>query len=341
MFNSNIFEVILGLVLFYFVVATLCSAVMEWISRIFAMRANNLRDGVWQLLGNNDPLRNKIYTHPLIKGLSSRTSKKEINQKKEEARKKAEAVKNGGTYTPEASADEKPRKKYLGLPSEIPPRTFALALLNILDGTENVITKLPADVDEAVTNIGASIDKVADPVTKQALDALLVEAKANTQKAGDTLKEFQSAIEKWFDDGMQRVTGWYKRKSQLIILILSLGVCFALNLDTFGIANTLVQDNALRQAVVAAAEAESKVTVAEDGTIPSAAELENIAFPVGWNPHDAAAPNSNPDNAGGWAIKIAGILVTACAATLGAPFWFDLVGKFVNLRQAGKKPTST
>lgn len=38
------------------------------------------------------------------------------------------------------------------------------------------------------------------------------------------------------------------------------------------------------------------------------------------------------------ATKILGWLVTALAISLGAPFWFDILKKIVNLRGAGKKP---
>jgi hypothetical protein len=37
---------------------------------------------------------------------------------------------------------------------------------------------------------------------------------------------------------------------------------------------------------------------------------------------------------------LAGWLLTALAAALGAPFWFDLIGRVVNLRGAGAKPAS-
>lgn len=39
-----------------------------------------------------------------------------------------------------------------------------------------------------------------------------------------------------------------------------------------------------------------------------------------------------------WILKIVGILITTLAIYLGAPFWFDILNKFVNLRSAGKKP---
>lgn len=38
------------------------------------------------------------------------------------------------------------------------------------------------------------------------------------------------------------------------------------------------------------------------------------------------------------AKKIAGFFITALAISLGAPFWFDLLNRFINLRVSGKKP---
>jgi hypothetical protein len=37
-------------------------------------------------------------------------------------------------------------------------------------------------------------------------------------------------------------------------------------------------------------------------------------------------------------LKILGLLVTAAAVTLGAPFWFDLLNKITNFRLSGPPP---
>jgi hypothetical protein len=42
--------------------------------------------------------------------------------------------------------------------------------------------------------------------------------------------------------------------------------------------------------------------------------------------------------AGHWAFNFIGWLLMAIAVSLGAPFWFDLLNKLVNLRLAGVKP---
>jgi hypothetical protein len=40
----------------------------------------------------------------------------------------------------------------------------------------------------------------------------------------------------------------------------------------------------------------------------------------------------------GWTVKFTGLLLTVIACSLGAPFWFDLLKRFVNIRGAGLKP---
>ena len=45
-----------------------------------------------------------------------------------------------------------------------------------------------------------------------------------------------------------------------------------------------------------------------------------------------------PDTATGPILKLLGLLITAVAVTQGAPFWFDMLQKLVNIRLSGKKP---
>jgi hypothetical protein len=37
-------------------------------------------------------------------------------------------------------------------------------------------------------------------------------------------------------------------------------------------------------------------------------------------------------------MKIIGLLITTIAVSFGAPFWFELLNKLVNLRMAGRNP---
>ncbi|MEU7908022.1 hypothetical protein [Actinoplanes sp. NPDC049118] len=50
-----------------------------------------------------------------------------------------------------------------------------------------------------------------------------------------------------------------------------------------------------------------------------------------------AQPGQEPA-AGDWLLKLLGLALTAAAAAIGAPFWFDLLNRLVNLRSTGRRP---
>ncbi|MBD2482278.1 hypothetical protein [Planktothrix sp. FACHB-1365] len=53
----------------------------------------------------------------------------------------------------------------------------------------------------------------------------------------------------------------------------------------------------------------------------------------------------DPNNRRHWVLGIIkvffGWLLSAVAIMMGAPFWFELLGKFINVRNAGQVPEST
>ena len=58
-------------------------------------------------------------------------------------------------------------------------------------------------------------------------------------------------------------------------------------------------------------------------------DVKALGLPLGWS-HETS-PHSWQQGLG----KAIGLLVTAFALTLGAPFWFDLLGKVSHLRGSG------
>ncbi len=127
---------------------------------------------------------------------------------------------------------------------------------------------------------------------------------------------------KWFDGYMDRVTGWYKKRSQTNIFWWSLVIVVVFNINIFEFASELYMDHSLREIwverAVELAEATDVQKEMEDAVTP----LTEILKPQ-W-------PTEIPKNLPGW-------LVTVFAISLGAPFWFDILSKAVNLRAAGKK----
>jgi len=168
-------------------------------------------------------------------------------------------------------------------------------------------------------------------------------------EAGDDLEKARRNIENWYDEAMDRVSGWYKRKTQLILLVIGILVSVVLNADSFAIADRLWRDDTLRDSVVAAAEqragtplsSEQDASDQETSDTPDQGtpltevedelnELNGLNIPIGWD--------ELPDGQG-WVSKILGLAFTALALSLGAPFWFDMLNKVINLRGVGKRPS--
>jgi hypothetical protein len=327
MFGSDTIEVVIGLVFVYFVVSLLCSAVTEWIARAIAMRAKTLKEGIRKLLGNEN-MQQAIFKHPLVTGLSPNAGF---------AEKVATFWKNWRKGQAKGAAE--PEEGDKPGPSALPARTFSVVLLDTLTGEQEMSQQVFEGLGEKINQ-----NKEISADTKKALTTLLKSARSGAEKWEDALTEFRSSVENWFDDAMDRVSGWYKRKTQFIILACALGICLLLNIDTFVIANSLYKDPTLRNSIVAAAETRVEQTVSTNQTPPDIEEirqeLQGLELPLGWAA-EPGVPNKIPVDFWGWIIKLLGIAVTALAVSLGAPFWFDLLSKIVNLRSSGNKPAKS
>lgn len=233
-------------------------------------------------------------------------------------------------------------------PSYISPRNFALAFTDLIDissGAEgnDVATVRIKDEEGAGTH---------QEGVKGSLNAQLT---ALTRSSGVALPGVP-ALEKWFDESMERVSGWYKRQSQLFALVIAVVVAIGLNVSALKVADHLASEPTIRAAVVAKAEAASKKSgsEAEAGTgggssakgakpteLKKAGEdmetavssLSGLRLPIFW-----AKGNGLGGSATDVGLTIVGWLITIIAISLGAPFWFDALNKLANLRMAGKKP---
>lgn len=169
------------------------------------------------------------------------------------------------------------------------------------------------------------------------------------------LDRAQQNIEHWFNDAMERLSGWYKRRTQWIILTIGLVAVVLLNADTFAIANDLWHNDAHRQVAVAAAQ--KQVQNGSASGSQNGADIFNqiqaLQVPLGYTTIDRTTGASVPwfdekwwngnlgHDVGDYIVRALGWLATAVAISLGAPFWFDLLNKLVNLRNTGDPPKSS
>lgn len=206
-------------------------------------------------------------------------------------------------------------------PSYIPARLFGLVVLDVI---------APAG--------GAT------PATEQDQTVpgdLLKVLHALTGTTAADIATKRASLETWFDDVMDRTSGWYKRKVKWVLLVLALVVTAATNADCVRVATSLWQDPTLRAVLVQAATTYQTSAAANgqqnEGLDQLKNRIENLThtgFPLGWSGDEVlSGVEVKP-----WLTKLAGLLLTALAVSLGAPFWFDLVNRLVNVRSTGPVP---
>ena len=199
-----------------------------------------------------------------------------------------------------------------------------------------------------------------------------------TRQAAVDLGVLREKVEVWFNASMDQVTGWYKRWAKFISFAVGLAIVLPLNADTLTLADALSEDDELRQAIVQQATVFAEENQRAFARLPAPPDtssavpadtllarydralarqqradstllaLQSLGLPFGWEAgrYDcwwrslfwtrADACSGVPFD-GPW-LKFFGLLVTALALTLGAPFWFDVLNKAINVRADASSP---
>jgi hypothetical protein len=301
---STALDVATGVVFLYLLLALMVTTVQELVASVLSLRAKNLYAAIEGMLesGNEKPgadgaaalpLVEKLFQHPLVKNL--------VNKE----------LKVVGGKLPLFGA---------GLPSYIPSKTFALALLDVLQG--NDASKVTG-ADKVLANAKGFVGKLPEGALKRSLGLLVDDAEEVEKDLDKRAQLVSDRIEGWFNDRMARASGWYKRNAQFWSLVIAAGVTVASNASTIHVAERLWQDASLRASVVASAQAFHDKPAGE----PASSQLSQL--PVGWQGFDPTCRDL--------VLLPAGWLITALAVSLGAAFWFDVLGKALQLRGSGPK----
>ena len=379
MFGSGILDTVIGVIFVFLLVSMLVTIINEMIAALLSSRARCLREGIVMLVG--DVWMKKIYDHPLVAGTS----------------RKALSLSNQG-------------------PSYIPSRTFANALMSILEHDTTAIAScqstlraavevaagpgatpdslkaqltgiartllaqggIPATVAGDLTrfldaaggdaatvahiyaDLQGFIDGIATRYVREMLEAMeegdlkrtLLTLFGDARNDIDKLKE---NIEVWFNNGMDRVNGWYKRRAQTIISVVALVVTVALNVDAIVLVRHLQTYPAAAQVLVGQATQYAHDNPPGGATREPFATVQDtlagLALPIGWLDTQSKAGQADTEGrvlpsgarlAGQWWTLVQqhwlGWLLTALAASLGAPFWFDMLNRVISIRSAGKAP---
>jgi hypothetical protein len=235
-----------------------------------------------------------------------------------------------------------------------------------------LLKKQPKSGDAVLDNLkdGIAALSTISPEVNQTLNALLLNVDEFGAQSESNIAKARKNVEKWFDDSMDRVSGVFKRYSQWMALLIGFFIALVLNVDSINLTLYLWRDTSVRQAL---AQNASKFELSEEefAENPQQAMQDlrmkfiGLSLPVGWVVSDGSraemlagscelmpgdgqrfgfrvfrwciAPPEADNTTNIW-LKLGGIFLTALAARQGAPFWFDILKRAVNLRSTGASP---
>jgi hypothetical protein len=357
-----VLDVAIGLIFVYLLLAVICTTLNEGIMTQMRSRAKFLDKGIQALLGDAR-IKEAFLNQPLIRSYTNQKGDSVVRRIGRTVRIKS------------ANSDQ--------CPSYLSGFVFTRALHNLLTGPDagSLVDKIRQERHEADRQIEATKnteDKGGSKVAEQSapdpyaqLHQTLSAVLANAKSPDDEM----ALLNQWYQDGMERVSGWYKRHAQAWVRFLALVVTIALNADTIQITKKLWTDPTLRAQIVEAAKTRSQKGKAanyrfdDEGTTTQTEgevgtnrtqtigsyggeitdrEQQLLGNLMGWD-REWQRRNDLKDENGQvpFSAELAfwrgvllehwlGWLFTMIAVSLGAPFWFDLLKRFMNIRNAGR-----
>ncbi|MEH2296546.1 hypothetical protein [Nostoc sp.] len=374
-----IVDITVGLVFIYLILSLLASEIQELIATFLQWRAKHLKNSIELLVGGGSEteesditkarnLVQKLYNDPLINTLN--------HQAKEQVEKQFRG--NTKSSNKKALGDKQSAPSYL--PSETFAITLLdylkiPQLINYVkhpsDEVQTNLHMILASYKELKTGINdpstsASYKKIKaiygdidqkfidfvnkelpDEVPDNLIKSLGVLAQRSRIKIGDLTEEinqFKNEVETWFDRSMDRASGVYKRNAKGVAIIIGISIAILTNTDTFHLINRLSQDSVIRSAITQSASQRTDFIKDPEARSEIEKVLGNASVPIGWqNINQQFEPNS-----GSivfiriWQVfrLICGWIVSGLAIAMGAPFWFDILNKIINVRNSGPKPVA-
>ena len=236
------------------------------------------------------------------------------------------------------------------LPAYFSAESFAEAVIDLVAPDIAGKTTPDAAGETVMATIQRNVDWLPDPF-KSSLQAL-------ARNADNDVSRFRTSVERWYDDHMSRVSGWYKRHVGIITLILGAILIVLLNINVLTIGRTLYSQNAVSTAV-------SQVAAKGTNCPPSKTTQECLSklqaqlsaaatagLPIGWGTvRDCQPPRAGCNwmdqrglfsRHGGsfwqFVLVLVGFLLMVIAIVPGAQFWFGLLSKIGSIKSTGPKP---
>ena len=323
MLANSILDVVIGLVFVFFVCSLAVSGINELVRKVLNTRAKALWTAINRMLDESEQA-------PQPEGITARL---------DAAPSRGQPLLDAGA--PQSTDGTSLATRLFDHPvigqldptrlnkpskiSHIPPTDFARALVDILTPDDD-------DGNKQWDRLGDEISKLPRPLRSQ-FQLLYEEAQGN-------VLQFRQAIEGWFDNGMARVSTWYKKRTRLVMVAYGLCVAVLFNVSAVNVTAELYKNDVVRETVVELAATQAAQENIEDCSNRRCIEdevskLVATGLPVLWR---TCADENDEDVLCGFedaraiAGTISGWLITAAALSVGAAFWFALLKRAFRLR---------
>jgi len=327
----SIITTAIGLILVYLILSLMVSAIQEALASWFSMRGRHFGHAIDQMLTNEKTAEGALEVDKsILEKFQSHPSYGDLV-----VDKKSQSANN------------------MSHPSYMSAATFSSILLHALDGKD-------------VKSLTATINTMEDGKLKKFFLDCLAEA-------GNDLTKFRARVEQWYNQVMSRVSGWYKSYTHKIIMAIGLAVAMYMNADTLsiyqkmsavaagspqeqaidGLAQSFVdgryeaynqQISDIKQTLDSTAQqtdstqyaslllAHNQQLLAQVDSLVTETTAANSPLGLGWTKAEWVSVKSNFP---ALLNKLIGFILTTMAISLGAPFWFDMLKKIINIRNAG------
>ena len=274
MFGSGVIDTAIGLVFVFLLVSMLVTVVNEMISAALLSRAKWLRIGIDRLLGSQ--WAQQLYDHPLISGTALDASPmfgmRGVGPSYIASRSFANVLLDL-VHRQDATVSQAMQRLQAALDGATTAAELPARLQIDISADVAVAGAIKRDLGRVVESLGAGVSVGdAKSAVQRFIDAMparylrQVLERFPDQKVGNALllllddaehdvEKFKENIEIWFNNAMDRVSGWYKRRSQWVIAILSLAAAVFVNVDAVLVVKYLDTHPGVRDALVTQAKA--------------------------------------------------------------------------------------
>jgi hypothetical protein len=363
MFGSPMLDVAIGLIFFYLIISIIVTVLQEFIASFFRLRNKNLLKAVEELIGKVN--RNDFFKHPLIFPLF----KGKVTEKGPEG--------YGPAYIPSRNfalailALEETARAQNRMPDG---PAFTLARFFTSNATlGDRLNRFDATASALVDNIAnPAVREAATGALKSAVGELKTATDVVDTAAKELENLFDSSMARaagWY----KRQAQWIALLiSVLLAAALNADSIYvgqrlwedeALRNQAVAAAEAFYENPGRQEQLTllctakeTAAEPDAGEDAAEPGATAGTQQLtleqwgkvrectereikgamdQLTGYPIGWRGWNGLLPVGQPGQNLFWAVL--GIFLTGLAVSLGSSFWFDLLGKFMNVRMTGKQ----